>query len=53
MTLRDKVDEKLLATYQLAEKLHLSVDTRKDKPFHCDSCGESHQACKHWFSDSE
>lgn len=28
--------------------LNLSVDDRKDKPFHCDKCGEDYDACYHW-----
>ncbi len=28
--------------------LHLSVDDRKIKPFHCDKCGNTYDACIHW-----
>ena len=28
----------------------LYVDTRKNKPFHCDSCGDSYEPCKCWDS---
>jgi hypothetical protein len=28
--------------------LKLSVDDRKDKPFHCDRCGDSYEPCIHW-----
>lgn len=30
------------------DDLHLSVDMRKDKPFHCDYCGATYEACRHW-----
>ena len=31
-----------------AEKYNLSVDDRKQKPFHCNLCGDTYEACNHW-----
>lgn len=28
-----------------------SVDDRKDKPFHCDNCGDTYEPCHHWDAD--
>lgn len=30
----------------------LSVDDRKDRPFHCDLCGDTYEACEHWSTVS-
>ncbi len=34
------------------DDLHLSVDDRKDRPFHCDYCGNTYEACCHWSNDN-
>lgn len=31
----------------------LSVDDRKEKPFHCDVCGDTYEACKHWSKQTK
>jgi hypothetical protein len=30
------------------DDLHLSVDDRRERPFHCDYCGDTYEACRHW-----
>jgi hypothetical protein len=30
------------------DDLHLSVCDSEEKPFHCDYCGDTYQACRHW-----
>jgi hypothetical protein len=47
--LNNAVTQKLFEVYKLAESLHLQVDMREDKPFHCDECGRTYSACRHWF----
>ncbi len=31
----------------------LSVDDRKEKPFHCAVCGDDYSPCKHWHPEEE
>lgn len=33
------------------DDLHLSMNPRKDRPFHCDYCGDTFEECKHWYSE--
>jgi hypothetical protein len=35
------------------DDLHISVDLRKDKPFHCDYCGDTYEECRHWHTPAE
>lgn len=36
------------------DDLHLSINGKLDRPYHCDICGNTFVACKHWgLSDDE
>jgi hypothetical protein len=48
-----RINEQMQEAYELGVRLHLSVDMRKSKPYHCDRCGETYDACGHWFPAKE
>lgn len=43
-------EDDLFDAYEMIEngRLHLSVDDRRDRPFHCDVCRETYEPCVHW-----